>query len=175
MAVPAGRGAAVTRDLWVAAGMAATGIALTAELWDYVPRARVFPLCLAVTMIICGAGVALSALRRRAMAVAPPAGGSDKPGPEAIRAGMLRGALPLGLVLFVWTLIVSLGAGYLIPSVPMLIAALWIAGERRPGVLIPAGPAIALTVFTMFYIIFRTRLPELDAIRDLVGPLRRLF
>ena len=179
MAVPANKDAAVTRDLWVAAGIAATGVALAAELWDYVPKARIFPLSLAITMIVCGVGVALSALRRRAMTSPPPARttsiGIDAADPAAVRAGLLQGALPLALVLLAWALAVSLGAGYLLPSIPMLVAALWIAGARRPSVLILAGPAIALVVFTMFYIIFRTRLPELDAIRDLVAPLRRLF
>ena len=96
--------ASVRRDFLVAAVMAAIGIALCAELWGYAAQARIFPLYLAGTMILCGAGVAWSALRRsRNMAELPKTEAPD-PAKEAAelaatRAGILRGALPLAVVL----------------------------------------------------------------------------
>lgn len=160
-----------TLDRWTAVVMIAAGIAFVVVTAGYGDKARVFPLSLSALLIVAGAGLLLQTWGRggRDAAGAPVADADRDPG------AVWTAAVPLAGVLVLWAVAVSLGAGYLLPSIPMLVAVMWITGERRVSRLIVGSVGISLFCFTMFYLLFRTRLPELDVIKDLVSPLRRLF
>lgn len=169
-----------TLDRRTAIVMIAVGIVFVALTSGYGAKARVFPLSLSVLMIVAGAGLLVQAWRRgRAMDAFNARRDAAEVPPEADAqpdtGAVWTAAAPLAGVLVVWAVAVSLGAGYLLPSIPMLMAVLWITGERRWSRLIVASVGISLFCFTMFYLLFRTRLPELDVIKDLASPLRRLF
>lgn len=182
--------ARLNRDVIFAAVAIAAGLA---GLWltaDYRPRARHFPQAMSAVIALSGVAILIEGwLRGRrgpAPAAAPrerasPDAGPDTPPPDAEasrraeRAGVLRGALPFAAILAVWALAVSYGAGYLLPGFLTGCAMMAIAGARRPLPIVAGAAGVVLFCFTMFYIVFQTRIPETEIIRSLVAPLRQLF
>lgn len=160
-----------TADLVTGVISMMAGLAVIGASWGYTPQARHFPFWLGAVVAVCGVAIVLSALRapRRAGESGEPAVFGD------LRASGVGAALAYALVMLVWAVALSLGAGYLLPSIVALVLLLIITSERRPANIALGAISIALFCFTMFYIIFQTRLPEAQMIRDLFAPLRRLF
>ena len=153
------------------------GIWLT---YDYQPKARHFPLGLSGVILLCGIAIFAGAFRRPVVAGEPAVAPSGDDEPENVRraaehAGMLRGALPFACVLVLWALGVSLGSGYLLPGFIAAIGMMLIAGARGLVFVVTGAAGTILFCFTMFYLVFQTRIPETPFVRSIVAPLRDLF
>jgi len=188
---------AVGRDAIFAACAILAGAAGLIATWGYVPKARHFPQAMSAIILLSGIGILLMGRATSRQAAAPvvqasapgevvpprtegaPDGGPDTPLPDPARAaeyvGMLRGALPFGAILVTWALAVSLGAGYLLPGFVAGILLMIVAGSRRVVPIVLGAGGTVLFCFTMFYIVFRTRIPETAAVKAFVAPLRDLF
>lgn len=163
-------------DLIVGGLSVASGIAIMLASRDYSQPARQFPMWLGATIVLCGAIIALSAWLRSRQAENP--GGAPRPASSLWSGLRENGRLAVvlyALVMLGWSLVLSFGGGYLLPSIAAVVLLLIVAGERRPGRVILGAIGIAVFVFTMFYILFNARLPEADYIRELAASSRRLF
>lgn len=131
----------------------------------YSGRAGYFPFWLSVAIAVCGAILVFQALLR------PPPKWPD----WADIAPILLGAFPFAAVLTVWVVVLTMGAGYVLPGLVCAMALLYIAGERGIVRIAMISTIIVVACYLMFAVIFNVNLPEIAYISDLIRPVRRLI
>ena len=133
-------------DVWVGAVLCGIGLWAAWETRGFDARSSTYPLILALLLAASGAGVALLGFLRASE-------------PKAM-ADALRAALPAGGVIGAWAAALGLGLGFLLPTLLMQIALLWLSGVR--GSLRILGYAVLITgvAYGVFGIGLNVPLPE---------------
>ncbi|WP_434291185.1 tripartite tricarboxylate transporter TctB family protein [Celeribacter sp. SCSIO 80788] len=120
------------------------GAALMALGFD--PSARNFPLIVSVIIALCGASIALRALR------------GDKHSTLPLHEfGVIAKAVG---AIVLWGLALAFGLGFVIATSLLVLAMLWLAGMRRLGHGIILSVGITLVLFALFVVVLNVHLPD---------------
>lgn len=140
------RPSAVARtDLWVGGALLVVGLYACWEASGFDDRSRSYPMILGALLAATGLAVALGGLLRAGKA--PPL------------TGPLRVALPAAVVVALWAAALGAGGGFLLPTLVMQGALLWLGGVRGPLRIALYAVLITAAAYTLFALLLDVRLP----------------
>ncbi len=141
-----GKGLLGHSDTWVGLGTFAFGAAATAMASGFDPMSRSYPLLLSILLMVFGAGLIL-----RVVLSSPENVSLALPGKVAALAT---------LVILLWIAALSLGLGFVLPTLLMQIAFLAICGIRPFGRVVIYAALVTLVGYAAFVWVLGVRLPE---------------
>lgn len=132
-------------DLWVGAALLVIGLYACWEASSFDDRSRSYPMVLGGLLAAAGLAVAIAGFLKntRPLSLAAP----------------LRVALPAGLVIALWVMALDAGLGFVLPTLLMQGALLWLSGVRgaRRGAIYAF--LITAAAYTLFALALDVRLP----------------
>jgi hypothetical protein len=132
-------------DLWVGAALFVIGLYACWEASGFDDDSRSYPMILGGLLAAAGLAVALTGLLK-----------ADK---ALCLAGPLRVALPAAVVVALWATALGAGGGFVLPTLLMQIALLWLGGVRGPLRIAVYSALITAAAYTLFALVLDVRLP----------------
>ena len=132
-------------DLWVGAVLCLVGLYACWEASGFDDRSRSYPMMLGALLAAAGLAVAAIGLLKEAKSVA--------------LIGPLRVALPAAVVVALWVTALGAGGGFLLPTLMMQGALLWLGGVRGPLRIALYAVLITAAAYTLFALVLDVRLP----------------
>ena len=133
-------------DLWVGAALCVIGLYACWEASGFDDSSRSYPTILGGLLAAAGLAVALTGLLLKA----------DK---ALCLAGPLRSALPAAAVVSLWATALGAGSGFVLPTLLMQAALLWLGGVRGPLRIAVYAALITAAAYTLFALMLDVRLP----------------
>ena len=132
-------------DLWVGAVLFVIGLYASWEAGGFDDRSRSYPMILGGLLAIAGLAIALKGLLK-----------ADK---SISLAGPLRVALPAAVVVSLWVTALGAGGGFVLPTLLMQAALLWLGGVRGLLRIAVYAALITAAAYTLFALVLDVRLP----------------
>ena len=132
-------------DLWAGLAVLAVGVAAALMAFGFDARSRSYPLTLGIVM----ASLGLVLCARVAMGT-----GAHRTLAEPLKVALIGGAIIGG-----WIVMVSIGLGFLLPTLLLQVAFMLVCGLRAPVII--AGTALGVTAaaYILFILLLDVRLP----------------
>jgi len=132
-------------DLWVGAALFVIGVYACWEASGFDDNSRSYPMILGGLLAGAGLAVAVAGLLRAG---------------KAIRLdGPLRVALPAAVIVALWAVALGAGGGFVLPTLLMQAALLWLGGVRGPLRIAVYAVLITAAAYTLFALVLDVRLP----------------
>ena len=133
-------------DLWIGAVLTGIGVWAFWEATGFDDRSRTYPMIVAGLLAVSSASMAcLSFVRTQ---------------DQLALAGPLRAALPAGGVIAAWAAALSFGLGFLLPTLLMQIALLWLGGIRGAIRILVYAVLITAAAYGLFVVGLEVPLPR---------------
>lgn len=132
-------------DLWVGAVLAVLGLYACWEAGGFDDSSRSYPMILGGLLAAAGLAVALAGLLKAGKAIP--------------LAGPLRVALPAAVVVALWAAALGAGGGFVLPTLLMQVALLWLGGLRGALRIAVYAALITAAAYTLFALVLDVRLP----------------
>ena len=133
-------------DLWIGAVLTGIGVWALWEATSFDDRSRTYPMIVAGLLAVSSASVAcLSFVRSQ---------------PQLALDGPLLAALPAGGVIAAWAAALSFGLGFLLPTLLMQIALLWLGGIRGAIRILVYAVLITAAAYGLFVVGLEVPLPR---------------
>ncbi|MBE0532688.1 MAG: tripartite tricarboxylate transporter TctB family protein [Rhodospirillales bacterium] len=146
-------------DFWSAVTFFLLGVVVISLASAFDEKSRSYPLFLAIALCVLSAGLLVQGLVSRSAKTV------DRDEVEIV----ISGPGVQTLLWTVWVALLSVGAGYLGPSVLVVGSIIVALRGGSPAKSLLQSLAIVAVVFFMFYVIFDIPLPVLDIVDEILG------
>lgn len=146
-------------DFWTAVAFFLIGATIFILAAGFDERSRSYPLFLAALLCVVSVGLFVQSLLSRSGKVV------DRNEAEIL----ISGPGVQSVLWIAWVVLLSVGAGYLGPSVLIVGGIIVVLRGGSPSKSFLQSLAVVAVVFFMFYVVFDIPLPVLDVVEEILG------
>ena len=133
-------------DVWIGAVVCGVGLWAAWQAGDFDENSRTYPIILAGLLAAVGVGVSVM--------------GFLKTSPPIAMAAAMGVALPGGVVIAAWAAALGFGLGFLLPTLAMQVALLWLGGVQSGLRIFSYAVLITAVAYGLFGVALDVPLPD---------------
>lgn len=122
-----------------------TGVVAAYFAVDFDTESRMFPLVVAILLVVTGAAIAIHSVL--------------KPNDDEASQHKLGSVIVAALIVAAWAVAFSGGAGFVLPTFAMQVALIWLTGLRRPIHVVGIAALITALAYLLFVSLLDVPLP----------------